>query len=350
MTTIEPQLSRPATPRRRSQVVAWVVVIALSVCCGLLFGRGLTGWQHRRDLALARTLANQSPIEPAVAAYRRHLERQPDDATARLELALLLRRRDPAGALRALRLIAADSSESLAAARLVAAISVEQERDYDAIAPLKLLAAALPADAGVQQTLAEIYYRAADYERSLEHARRARALKPGNVAVCLLIAEANDDLKRHGEMIEPLETALRLDHELPQAHLNLAYAYELAGRVDEASPHVQWFVQRFPKSVAGNRLLAKVERGCGHYEEALVAARRASELAPMSLDCAIFEAELLLYLRQPSEAYDRLSPFARESTQDRRLITPLLRAAVLCGKHDEARQLQERLRQLETRD
>ncbi len=350
MTTDEPRLSRHATPRRWSQTVAWVVVVALSVWCGVLFGRGFADWQQHRDLALARKLANESPVEPAVAAYRRHLERRPGDATARLELALLLRRRDPTGALRELRLIAANSRESLAAARHVAAISVEQERDYDALAPLKLLEAALPDDAGVQQTLAEIYYRAAEYERSLEHAHRARKLKPDNVAVCLLIAEANDDLKRHAEMIEPLEAALRLDNELPQAHLNLAYAYELAGRVDEALPHVEWFVQRFPKSVAGNRLLAKIERGRGRPEAALVASRRASELAPLSLDCAVLEAELLLYLKRPAEAYDRLSPFAHEGTQDRRLVTPLLRAAVLCGKQDEARQLQERLRQLETRD
>ena len=144
MTTAERPLNNKAAARRAYQAVAWIVVAALSIWCGLLFGRELKDWQHSRDLVLARTLANQSPIEPAVAAYRLHLERLPEDATARLELALLLRRRDPAGALRELRLIAPGSPESLTAARHVAAISVEQERDYDAIAPLKLLEAALP--------------------------------------------------------------------------------------------------------------------------------------------------------------------------------------------------------------
>jgi tetratricopeptide (TPR) repeat protein len=148
-------------------------------------------------------------------------------------------------------------------------------------------------------------------------------------------------------MIEPLEAALRLDSELPQAHLNLAYAYQLVGRYDAALEHVHWFLERYPQSAAGHRILALVERGRGRHEDALAEIRRARELQPQNLEAALIEGELLLFLHRAGEAYARLDELAPHVGADRRFLTLQLRAAVLSGLGDEAKALQARLSRLD---
>ena len=327
----------------------FLITLIAAVVCGIFSGRILIERWRVNDLNVAREQVQQGSTDDAILTYQRYLRRLPQDDTARLELARLQQRRDPVGALHELRLIPPESPEHMTVARYVASLSLTLDRDYDAIAPLEYLQTKFPKDAGVQQALAEIFFRQRDFEKSLEHARRLQSLKPESVEACLLIAESSDGLGRTEDMIEPLEAALRISTELPQAHLNLAFAYETVGRSKEAMPHIHWFLDRYPTSVAAHRILATAERSQGHYDEALAAALAGRKLAPRSLELAILSAELQLYLRQAEAAYETLNEFVDEWPRERRLLTPLLRAAVLCRKAERAQELQLLLQQIEAK-
>lgn len=325
----------------------WCLSLLLLIITGFITGRWIFGIQEPDNLTFAREHATEPvAFEAVVAAYRQHLTGSPTDDVARLELVRVLQKKRPDAALSELRSVTPNTPQHLEAARLAAAISLGFERDYDALGPLKLLESKQPDDAAVQQALAEIYFRQRDFERSLEHSKRSRKLRPDNVEVCLLIAEASDSLGKTEAMIEPLEIALRLDPELPQAHLNLAYAYQSAGRFDEALPQVDWFLARYPNSIPAHRIRALTLRGQGRDQEALETIQAALKLAPKNLDCAIIAADLLLYLRRSSEAYKLLESFTADWPRERRLLTPLLRAAILSGRPDRAHQIQSQLQDL----
>ena len=334
----------------RFHVVAKSLMFGCLLLAGVFVGRAFCQWNRTNDLTLARKLAEDGSVDAAVEAYRRHLSNSPTDHSVRLELATLLQRRNPEGALVEFREIPPGTPEHLSAARYVASISILLERDQDAIAPLELLSARFPDDTGAQLALAEIFFRQRDYEKSLELSRRLFGLKPDSIEACLLMAESSDSLGHVVDMIEPLEAALRLSDDLPQAHMNLAYAYESAGEAEKAAPHVLWYLKRYPTSASAHRLLAMVERSRGRFDEALTAAQEGLKLAPESPELAILTAELLLYLHHASEAYEMLSNFAQNRPREQRLLAVLLRAAVLSGKTEEAKDLQMKLQKIQAKN
>jgi len=344
----DPQGTATGNSTRSGALMVVIAVIALAT--GAVAGRFTSKLKLLHAPGFQRKLNGTETTEQVISVCRDYLQSYPDDLQARLELAELLQERDPDQALMELRRIPGDSAEYLSAVRLVASISLALNRDDDAVAPLKVLERHDAKDARVQQALAEIRYRQRDFEGALQHAVRCRELQPKNIEIVMLIAETNDNLGRLHEMIEPLEAALRLDPGLPPAHLNLAYAYEAAGRADDALPHVQQYLERYPNSVVALKTLASIERARLQYEDALKAIQAALKLAPKNLECAILATDLLLYLRRPAEAYDLLSRFLQDWPRERRLLTPLLRAAAMSGHADDASEIQRRLHQIESRE
>ncbi len=312
----------------------------------------LGGWSSQQrslmqPLVRARTLAHSNEKEAAVE-YRRYLEAHPADAAVHWELATLLKRRDPEGALKELRKIPMQDANYPDAIRQAAALAIDLGRDYDALEPLLFLGEKDPKDAGVQLALAELKFRARDFEAALAFAQRSRALNPQLAEAWLVEAEALDELKRPTEMVEPLEAALKIDAEIPQAHLNLAYAYQLIDRSDEAYEQASWFLKRFPQSAAAYRTMALVQRARGQHEEALAAVQQSLKLRPNQLDASLVEVELLLYLRRSEEAYERVTQMYQAHGAERRILTLLVRAALLSGRRTESQDWQRRLNQLLT--
>jgi len=323
----------------------WIALIALVVVMGAIGG---WSWHQRfvsSPLTQARTLSRHDERQ-AAAEYRRYLEYCPTDAAARLELATLLKRRDPDQALQELRKIPPQDANYVAAVRQVAALSIDFGRDYDAVEPLVYLAERLPDDARVRLALAELRFRSRDFEAALEQARQARERDPQLAEAWLVEAESLDELKRSTEMIEPLESALKIDPQIPQAHLNLAYAYQLVGRDDEAYEHVQWFLQRHPNSAAAHRTLALVQRARGQSEAALEAVQRSLTLRPNQLDATLLEVEILLYLRRTDEAYEQIRKAHQSHGAEQRILTLLVRTALLSGRRSESLDWQRQLDRL----
>ncbi len=340
-------ICRMSSGRRRS--VRWLGLVAVLALGGAVGFQGRI-WRTQRDLQQARVSVSRHDVGDATAHFQRHLDRHPEDSAARLEFAIWLSQVDPEAAMQQLRAISPDALELLPAARQLAAIALEMGRDYDAIGPLQLLAERLPNDPGVQLSLAQIRFREHDFDSAFQHARRCFELLPTQVDACLLMAESLDELKRPDEMLAPLEHALQLDPQLPQAHLNLGYALQLAGRNDEALEHVNWFLQRYPNTAAAHRILALIERAEGRPEAALSAVRRALRIQPRNLECVLLEAELLLFLKRADEAFQRTSESVRVLGDERRLLTVQIRAAALSGHRADAQELQTRLSRLVRED
>lgn len=303
-------------------------------------------WRAGHDLREARAAVHENRSDAAIAAYRRHLLRTPADTAVRLELAGVLKTRNPDAALKELRAVPLDRIEAESAARQIAVISLELGRDYDALGPLLWLVERRPEDPSLQLALAEIRFRAHDYEAALEHAQRRRELLPTEVDSYLLIADALDELKRPSEMVEPLQAALQIDPELAQAHLNLAYALQQIDRNDEARVHVEWFLHRHPDVAAAHRILALIERSEGNADVALASVREALRLQPHGFEANLLEVELLLYVRRADEAHLRLSELTKRFGDERRLLALQVQAAALSGRTDEARQFELRLKRL----
>lgn len=324
------------------QVAGWVTVAVIAATAGGAAGGVAAHWKLDQSLGRAQRHVQRHEWAAAAVALRSVLKVRPNAAEVRFRLADVLRLDQPELALQELRLVPETSPEFLPSARIVAAINLQLGRDYDAIEPLHLLRHSFPGDVGVCQALAEVEFRAGNFEASLKLARNARTLDPGNVSCCLLEADACDNLQRTEEMIAPLRAALNLDQNLSQAHLNLAYALERSGEAAAAFPHVKWFLERHPESVAGLRVRATIEQRLGNFEAGLQSIRSALTYAPEQLECRLVEAELLLSSNRPSEAYHRLMELDEVWGFEPRYLKLAVRAASDAGLSGSAGELQSR--------
>lgn len=345
----QPAPAQPAAEQRPMRSVRRgrsLLAASAMILLALPVGWSLRHWRIERILQQARSWQQAGDLVAAEREYRRYLDYRTDAGDVMMELASQLEPTQPDAALALYRSVPVRSPEFIHAARQVARLCLEQGRDSDAEGALLYLSEKLPTEAGPELALAQLSARRKDYDRQREHAVRCRQRDPERTEAYLLEAEALDDLSRPGEMIEPLEAVLRIDPELPPAHLNLAYALQLLGRNEEALPHVNWFLERHPNSAAGLRILALVERGLGHSEQALHAVRRSLEQNPRSLDAALLEGELLLFLRRPQEAFDRLAPWNEQLPGERRLLNLLIQIAVRLKRPELVEQYRQQVQQL----
>lgn len=326
-----------------SAVIRPVCVLAVLVVVALAGG----WWVGRRSRDASSSTTWRDTVSRASGdrrGKRETVSRPAEDSedARRIELAERLRSSDPRAGLQELRHISPDSTAWLRAARLAAVDNLQLGRDYDALAPLKALAAAFPDDAGVHQAISEVAFRAGDYRQALGEAQTARRLAPASTEICLLIADCLDNLDRSAEMVEPLLQALQLDPALLPAHLNLAYSLEKSGRPDDALPHAERFLAERPESVQGNKVLALVRRRQGRPEEALTAIQRSRRKDSSNVVLAILQAEILLDLTRPGDAFELLAPFDAGWGYEPRFARVFARVARSAGRA-EAESLERRL-------
>jgi serine/threonine-protein kinase len=102
---------------------------------------------------------------------------------------------------------------------------------------------------------------------------------------------------------DALDRALALDPNLPETHLALGY-YRYYGQRDftGALAEFQQAEQGLPNNVDVLRAIALIQRRLGHWEEAIVALRRAVELDPRNIDAPTALAVTYRCLRRFPEA------------------------------------------------
>ena len=300
----------------------------------------------RNQLEQARRAASLSHTAAAVKLYLAHLDANPKDNAARLELGKLLKPIDASSALKQLQEIPASAAEYPQAIWHIAHVATAGKRDALAEDTLQKLDKVRPNDAGVALSLAELYYRTDRFVEALPWVKRAAHLQSGRAETWLLWAEVLDKLNRSGEMLQPLQEAVKLDPDLYAAHANLCYAFHFSDRLDEAEREAHWCLQRQPEDSAVRRWLAMILRDRGEYNEALDQIRRALASSPTNVECRIVEADLLLFQRDADQAYDLLKPLYPANSNRRDFLGSLARAAAMSGRREESRQYLDEIVQL----
>lgn len=293
----------------------------------------------RRDTALGNSSS-------AIRLYLAHLDAEPKDYAARLELGELLKPTDASFALTLFQEIPDEAAEYPQAIWHIAHIATTGKQDALAEEALLKLDELRPNDAGVSLSLAELYYRTDRFTEALPFAKRATQLQTSRALSWLLLAEVLDNLNRQGEMVLPLQEAVKLDAGLYAAHANLVYALHVAGRLDEAEAEAFWCLERNPNDINVHRWLAMTLRDRGDHDAAFQQVNLALEKAPGDVDCRIVSADLLLFRRDAQQAYDSLKPLYPEHADRRDFLGSLARAAAMCGRREESRRYQQEILQL----
>lgn len=293
----------------------------------------------RRDIALGNS-------NSAIKLYLAHLDVEPKDYAARLELGELLKPTDATFSLTLLQEIPVEAAEYPQAIWHIAHIATAGKQDALAEDALLKLDKLRPKDAGVSLSLAELYYRTDRFAEALPFAKRATQLQSSRALSWLLLAEVLDNLNRPGEMVPPLQEAVKLDAGLYAAHANLAYALHVSGRLGEAEAEAFWCLKRNPNDIDVRRWLAMTLRDRGDHDAAFEQVKLALEKAPGDVDCQIVSADLLLFRRDAQQAYDSLKPLYPEHANRRDFLGSLARASAMCGRREESRRYQQEIVQL----
>ena len=294
-------------------------------------------------LEQAREDAARGARYSAIKQYFGHLDEFPEDHGVRLELSELLKPLDSEAALEQLLKIPPSTPEYPEAIRHIAHIAVVGQQDDLAEDALRKLDQVCPDDAGVALSLAELYYRTQRYVESLPWVEQAARLQPDRARTWLLLAEVLDQLKRPGDMLQPLRKAIQLDSDLYPAHANLAYALQFSGIPEEAETEARWCLARQPEDIRVRRWLAMILRDRGQYDAAMNEIRLAIAGSPTDVDCRIVEADLLLFRREAEGAYNVLMPLYRVHSNRRDYLSVLASAAAMSGRREESRRYQQEI-------
>lgn len=311
--------------------------VALGAMCVLLIvGCGKAAPDYLGKAAAALEHGDKSA---AISALREHLRGAPDSSYTRLKLGTLIRDSQPDEALDILGQIPRSDPKRIAAMQQIAIIQIVAGRTTDAEKALQEVVAAEPENMGAQLSLAELYFQKKDPEAALPHAIEAARLAPARAQSFLLVAEIYDDLHNYAAMIEPLQAAIDINPDYYEARLNLAYAFYRTGKLEPAETQAKWCHDANPRDVSPLRILATIARDQGHFADAEGLLTIALQIQPQEVDCRILEADLLLYKRQPQEAYERLKGIFDAQRNTVRYLGALARAAASAGERDEARKL-----------
>ena len=91
-----------------------------------------------------------------------------------------------------------------------------------------------PNNAGAEYILGEIAQQGETWDVAEQHYARATQLDPGFGDAFLRLGISRVSLKRYADAVAPLETAVKLEPDNPNAHYQLATAYTRSGRKAEA--------------------------------------------------------------------------------------------------------------------
>ena len=326
--------------RRFGKRTASLIVVAIAACAGMV---AMLQSSEPSHLERARQAVADGSVATAEDAFRAHLEENRGDSAVRLEFAVMLKAVNAEVAFQQLQLIPADADEYTSAQRHIAHISLLSGKDNIAQAALEHVIGEAPDDFAAVLSLAELYFRTAQFEKALPITRRVVEQQPERARSHLLLAEVLDGLKRPGEMLAPLEKASRIDPDDYDTRSLLAYALHFSGQLDEAERHARWCLDRQPNDATPWRILASVSRDRSERDLAMEQIDRALELDPSNLWSQVLKADLLLFAREAEPAWQLLEPLYREHHTEREFLASMARAAAMTGRTEEARRLQKEI-------
>ena len=186
------------------------------------------------DLAFAYTQLEQD--EKAIEHYRKAVEKKPDLIPARLNLAMVLLRR---------------------------------QRPADAAPHLKAVIDARPDDAGLQHMFARALFDSERFEEAIPAFQRAAEMDPASADARLGLGQSLARLDRFDEAARAYREAAALNAEFAQMTLELGELHESKGRVEQAVALYREYLAAHPQEVAVRERIGFLLLNLKRYPEAI---------------------------------------------------------------------------------
>ena len=309
--------------------------------------------------------------EKALAAFRRAAGISPDAAQAQLQIGrVLIELERSEEAIRHLRGIEDRFPGRYEIPLFIGDALFELRRFQEAIDALDLALAIDERDLEARILRGRSLHWLGKLAECLAEHRRTAEMHPEDPEGLFYVAWILRDMKKHGEALEAIDGAIRLDGTQARLHYrrarilsdlgrreeeieayakvlsldpahgdaryNRAYRLQELGRLEEALAGWEEFVQRFPEDVGGVANLGRTLMGVGRYERAAAAFARYIELAPEKSYGYEQRARALLL----SDRFDETLTALREAEErfQNKEIFPLHRidALLLLGRYEEA--------------
>jgi tetratricopeptide (TPR) repeat protein len=240
----------------------------------------------KAQLNLGAALAKTGQTEEAIAAYKKAAEIDPANPDSYSQLGFTLARQGkPEEAIPVLvKALQLDPGNEASQRSFCGALSQSESRTKQAIEFCQLVLAGRPNDAEVHVNLAVALLRSGNGKEALAHLEKAAEIAPGDAAIQGDLGAALVQQGRLAEAAPHFEKALAIDPNSAEAHYKLGAVYYLQRRVREALAEWRRAVELDPKHVlALNRaalvLAASPDASLRNGAEAVALAQRAVELS-----------------------------------------------------------------------
>ncbi len=276
---------------------------------------------HAATLRYAAQLARQrGDTSRAAALLERFIAQNPNEVTARVELADLLAsqgRWDRAAeqCVEVLRINPASAETYIDLGNNLLA----QERSADAAAAYRRAVELNPSLIEAHNNLGYVCASAGQHDAAVEHYNHALRLHPDHPGVLFNLANLLAATSRTAEAVAAYRRILQLQPNAFQVHNNLANALKNIGEIDTAIQHARRAIELQPDSSEIQVNCAGMLRTVGRHEEAGDFELRAVELKPAS--SAVWGAYLFGMLRDPGAAPEAIR--AAHERYNERFAVPL---------------------------
>ncbi|MGB5832513.1 MAG: XrtA/PEP-CTERM system TPR-repeat protein PrsT [Thiohalocapsa sp.] len=211
-------------------------------------------------------------------------------------------------------------------------------RHNAAIDELSSVLKARPDLSNAGATLVVMLMRQRDYETAMDGARKLMLQVPDNPSYINLFGAAAFAAGKLDLAEWAFDLVLAMDPEFYPARENLAESMIQRGDAELARGHLERVLDRAPEEIGALMLLARSHESDGDLEQALRLSKRAQSADPSSADVAIYQAELLLRMREPEKAVEvaEAIQLRAENPDDARLLATLSRAYIANGQRANA--------------
>jgi len=193
---------------------------------------------------------------------------------------------------------------------------LESRRDVEAVRELEEAEKLLPPSFELYYLLGEAYWNRSEFQKSLAQFKKAVGLNTASARAQFRLGYAQQLLGDLPAAKKSLETALKLDPELPLA--NLAMGHLLAGesKPGEALPFLQKYAHARPEDIEVRLKLAQINLDVGNTEQALAELKAAEQLAPREKRIHYLLGRVYTAARQPELAKQAFATFSSLEAAD----------------------------------
>lgn len=223
----------------------------------------------------------------------------------------------------------------VAARQLYGLSLVETGRDRDAIVQLELTLDAAPQEVSVLYSLGLAYLHLSRPEVE-QMIARLEAFPAGAAAAHLLRGQALIAGREYEKAIAELETAAKMNAELPRLHYSIGLAYQQLGRNPEALSAFEKELARRPNDFLTLYYVAFLQEAAGNLDTAERHLEAALKLAPESPDAQALKGKILFKRGKAADAVAPLEYAIKENPGDTERRYLLARIYQQLGRREDA--------------